>query len=284
MPFATQSARRVSVRDLLAVTQQDRPDKLSIRTNSLVTRILFEGAANGAAAGASPGLRAVGVEYIEGLRLYRADPNAEAGAPATPRQRLRARREVILSAGAFNTPQLLMLSGVGPREELNKHAIEPLLDRPGVGRNLQDRYDISVVCRTRTDFAITRGSTFRQPNVGEYPDPQFAQWLKGGGPYATNGVLISFTMKSDAALAEPDLFVFCVPGVFRGYFPGYSHDLAKNTSYFSWLILKSHTHNCAGTVTLRSRDPRDLPKISFHYFDEGSEGAEADLCAVTTGR
>jgi choline dehydrogenase len=280
VPFATESARRVSVRDLLIVAQQDHPQQLDIRTYSLVTRILFEETANDAAHAASPGPKAVGVEYIEGLHLYRADPNAKSADPPTFRRQLRARREVILAAGAFNTPQLLMLSGIGPREELSKHGIETLIDRPGVGRNLQDRYEISVVCSTKTDFSITLGATFRRPNVGEYPDPQFAQWLDGGGPYATNGVLIAYTMKSDPALPETDLFLFCVPGVFRGYYPGYSHDLARTTANFSWLILKSHTHNHAGTVTLRSDDPRDPPHISFRYFGDGSAGGEQDLLAV----
>jgi choline dehydrogenase len=276
VPFATESGRRASVRDLLSVTLQDCADKLTIRTHVLVTRILFEEASTGAQS--EP--KAVGVEYIEGLHLYCGDPQAKPDDPPPPRRRLRARREIIVAAGTFNTPQLLMLSGVGPRDELQKHAITVVADRPGVGQNLQDRYEIAVVCKTRSDFAITRGSTFRRPNVGELPDPQFSQWLDGRGPYATNGVLVAFTMKSEPALAEPDLFVFCVPGVFKGYYPGYSRDLAKNISYFSWMVLKAHTKNRAGTVTLRSPDPRDVPNIAFHYFDEGSEGAEADLAAV----
>jgi choline dehydrogenase len=276
VPFATEGGRRASVRDLLSVTLQDNAGNLSIRTHALVTRVIFENAADGVP-------RAVEVEYVEGLHLYRADPNGKTGDLPTPRRRLRARREIVLAAGAFNTPQLLMLSGVGPKDELDKHGIAVVADRAGVGRNLQDRYEIGVVCKTRTDFAITQGSTFRWPNVGELPDPQFSQWLKGGGPYSTNGMLVAFTKRSDPARAEPDLFIFCVPGIFKGYYPGYADDLAENTSNFSWLILKSHTNNRRGTVTLRSCDPRDPPKISFHYFEEGSEGAEADLMAVVTG-
>jgi len=277
VPFATESGRRVSVRNLLSVTQQDFPENLNIYTNALVTRVLFD---KGSSSSNKP--RAIGVEYLQGLHLYRADPGSRAGGSSTER-RLRARREVILSAGAFNTPQLLMLSGIGPRSELDKHSIETLVELPGVGQNLQDRYELSVVSKTRTPFALTRGSTFRRPNIGELPDPQFEQWLKGRGPYSTNGVLISFTKKSRRELAEPDLFIFCVPGVFKGYFPGYSGDLAKNTSEFSWLILKSHTNNRAGMVTLRSRDPCDSPNVSFRYFDEGSEGFETDLHAVVEG-
>lgn len=280
VPFATEGGQRVSVRDLLMVTEQDYADRLDIRTNTLATRILIEPAPIAPPGTEAPSLRATGVEYIEGLHLYGADPYAACGAAAATPRRVRARREVILSAGAFNTPQLLMLSGIGPREELDSHGIATLLDRPGVGRNLQDRYEISVYCSTKTDFAITNGATFRWPNVGEYPDPLFAQWLDGNGPYTTNGVLIAFTIKSDAAVSEPDLFVFCVPGVFTGYYPGYSKDIAKTTANFSWLILKSRTHNHAGTVRLRSADPRDRPEVSFRYFEEGSPGGDVDLGAV----
>jgi choline dehydrogenase len=279
VPFSTERGRRANVRDLLLVVAQDHPEKLTIRPHTLVTRVLFDEAARDP----KDGPAAIGVEFLEGLRLYRADPRADPDDPLPRRQRLRAKREVILAAGAFNSPQLLMLSGIGPRGELERHGIEPLLDRPGVGQNLQDRYEIGVVFKTRTDFAITRGATFRRPGVGEDPDPQFASWLEGRGPYTTNGVVVCYTKKSNAARSAPDLFIFGVPGVFRGYFQGYSRDIAKNKSHFSWQILKTHTNNRAGTVTLQSSDPRDPPKISFRYFHEGSEGAEEDLDAVVEG-
>ena len=279
VPFSTERGRRASVRDLLLVAAQDHPEKLTIRTHTLVTRVIFDHASRDC----KDGLVAIGVEFLEGLPLYRADPRSSPDAPLPPCRRLRAKREVILAAGAFNSPQLLMLSGIGPKEELERHGIELLLERAGVGSNLQDRYEVGVVLKTRTDFAITRGATFRRPAVGEDPDPQFASWLRGRGPYTTNGVVVCFTKKSNPARSAPDLFIFGVPGVFRGYFPGYSRDIAKNKCHFSWQILKSHTNNRAGIVTLRSSDPRDPPRISFRYFDEGSDCAEEDLDAVIEG-
>jgi choline dehydrogenase len=279
VPFSTEAGRRVSVRDLLNVTMQDYPDNLAIYTNTLVTRILFDETT----LGASEGPKAIGVELMEGLHLYRADPKSDPDDDPPPRERLRARREVILAAGAFNSPQLLMLSGIGPQAELAVHGITPIVERAGVGRNLQDRYEVGVVSKTIGDFTITRGSTFRRPNIGEDPDPQFAEWIDGTGPYTTNGVVVCVTRKSDPARAEPDLFMFCVPGVFRGYFPGWTSDIARNKTQFSWLILKSHTNNRAGAVTLRSADPRHAPKIAFRYFHEGSPGADADLDAVVDG-
>ena len=87
--------------------------------------------------------RAVGVEYLSGERLYRAHRQPSGAAGRAPE--MRASREVILAGGAFNTPQLLMLSGIGPREGLERHGIEVRVELPGVGRNLQDRYEIGVV-------------------------------------------------------------------------------------------------------------------------------------------
>jgi choline dehydrogenase len=279
VPFSTEQGRRVSVRDLLNVTMQDHPDKLAIYTNTLVTRVLFDEAS----LGSSDGPKAIGVELMEGLHLYRADPRADPDDPPPPRERLRARREVILAGGAFNSPQMLMLSGIGPKAELEAHGIKPLVDRPGVGQNLQDRYEVGVVCQTIGEFTITRGSTFRRPGIGEDPDPQFAEWLEGSGPYATNGVVVCVTKKSNPARTEPDLFMFCVPGVFRGYFPGWTSDIASNKSQFSWLVLKSHTNNRAGSVTLRSGDPQQPPRIAFRYFEEGSPGFNEDRDAVVDG-
>ena len=72
------------------------------------------------------------------------------------RREVRASREVILCGGAFNTPQLLKLSGIGPRQELAQHGIDVRVDLPGVGANLQDRYEVSVVYRMREDWSFMK--------------------------------------------------------------------------------------------------------------------------------
>ncbi len=72
-------------------------------------------------------------------------------------------------------------------------------------------------------------------------------------------------------------------GHFEGYFPGYSELIARNQNYLSWVVLKAHTANRAGTVRLRSKDPRDPPRINFHYFEEGSDKAGEDLDSVVEG-
>ena len=70
-------------------------------------------------------------------------------------------------------------------------------------------------------------------------------------------------------MAEPDLFISGIVGSFKGYYPGYSRDLVADKRHFTWGVLKPHTRNGAGQVSLRSKDPRARAEIQFHYFDEG---------------
>lgn len=296
VPFSTEVGRRANVRDLLRLTQ-DHTSNLTIRTHTLVTRVLFDNGEDKLVPleidkidqshannwkDSNKALKAIGVEYIEGHHLYQCDPQYKCEEHChIDKQQLRA-KEVILACGAFNSPQLLMLSGIGREKQLKPHGIVTLKDLP-VGENLQDRYEVGIVCQTKTPFELTRGATFREPEIGQEPDPQFKEWLKGKGPYATNGGIICFTKKAKNSVphAGPDLFIFCIPGDFRGYFPGYSNK-AYRTGVFSWLILKAHTRN-RGVVSLADDDPRKAPEISFNYFDDTSEGTDEDLDAVVDG-
>jgi choline dehydrogenase-like flavoprotein len=191
----------------------------------------------------------------------------------------KAAREVILCGGAFNTPQLLMLSGIGRREVLEPLGIPIRVELPGVGQNLQDRYEIGVVHRMNfARWPILGGATFRGG------DPQYRQWARGdGGVYASNGAVLAAILKSRPERPLPDLFCFALLGLFRGYFPGYSQLELTARNYLTWAILKAHTENRAGEVRLRSADPQDMPLVDFHYFDEGSDAAGEDLDSVVAG-
>jgi choline dehydrogenase-like flavoprotein len=81
----------------------------------------------------------------------------------------------------------------------------------------------------------------------------------------------------------PDLFCVAFLGRFQGYFPTYSKLFAENLNYLTWAVLKAHTNNRAGEVTLRSSDPRDPPEINFRYFDEGTDDGQQDLDSVVDG-
>jgi len=264
-PIATHDHCRVGARDRVLAVARAHPSRLRVELNALVTRVLF-----------GPGGEAVGVEYQSGERLYRAGPDAAAADGAT--RTLRARREVILAGGAFNTPQLLMLSGIGPREELEKHGIPVEADLPGVGTNLQDRYEVCVQSKLKAPLESLKDANY------DPDDPIGREWAeRRQGVYISNGAAIAFKRKSDSSLGEADLFIFGLLGSFKGYFPGYSLDLRKHKDVISWAILKARTGNLAGTVRLRSSDPRDPPLVQFHYFEEGSDKSGKDLRAVAKG-
>jgi choline dehydrogenase len=256
--------------------------RLEVRTHCHVTGLVFD---------ERDPRRVVGVRYLSGERLYRADRDTRRlGGPNGPEQQVRARREVVLSAGAYITPQLLMLSGIGPASELRRHAIEVRVDLPGVGQNLQDRYEVGIVSQARHPFPLLEAATFRGPATGQPGDRLFEAWrTEGRGVYATNGVVLGFLARSSVAeLNEPDLFIFGVPGAFTGYYTGWSQDVvAQPYDKWTWLLLKAHAR-FRGQVTLQSRDPLDPPAIDFKYFERGLDGAltleaERDLTAMREG-
>lgn len=278
IPLATRDHKRNGTREYLIKTVNDaRRFPLRIKTQALVTKVDFDDEP-----GADGQLHATGVDFLDGANLYAADLGS-ASAAAEPRLvHAHATREVILAAGAFNTPQLLMLSGIGASDELAAQGIETRVDLPGVGKNLQDRYEVGVVSQVSKDFAAEKRCTFKT----DRNDPCFQDWRDGEGAYTSNGGVISLLAKSKPTLAEPDLHIFGLPGVFKGYYPGYSADTNKDKHHFTWVILKAHTQNKAGTVSLRSADPRERPQIDFHYFDDGDVDAgqdQNDLTAVVDG-
>jgi choline dehydrogenase len=270
-PLAVLKGRRNGPREFLLNTQQQYPSNLTIQASSLATRILFEGT------------RAMGVEFLEGRHLYKADPNANEDASSTPRREVRASREVILCGGAFNSPQLLMLSGVGPRALLESFGVPVVVDLPGVGENLQDRYEVGVISQFARDFSLLEGASFLPPVPNAPPDQAMLEWEKGKGIYGSNGALLGIVKRSSPSKTVPDLYIFGLPGSFKGYFPGYSTQFERYRDRFTWAILKAHTANTAGRVTLRSNDPTDMPRIDFRYFGEGSDTGGDDLAAVVAG-
>jgi choline dehydrogenase-like flavoprotein len=264
-PLTTREHIRIGSRERVLNVACKHPDQLNIELDALATRILFDDRN-----------RATGVEYRKGQRLYQAhaNPSGDAG----EKFQALASRETILCGGAFNTPQLLMLSGIGPREELERHGIKVRVELPGVGRNLQDRYEVSVVNRMKTDWRSLAGAKF------DKSDSQYAEWKSDKrGAYTTNGGALVVIKRSRTTRLLPDLFCLGLVGKFKGYFPGYSELVARDHNYLSWVVLKDHTVNNGGAVTLRSADPRETPKINFRYFEEGTDQEGEDLNAVVEG-
>ncbi|HVK98229.1 MAG TPA: GMC oxidoreductase [Dongiaceae bacterium] len=270
---------------------------LTLQTKSLVTKVLFDTA--------STKPKAIGVQYLSGANLYRADRLHNPAAAMPVATSVYARKEVILSAGAFNTPQLLMLSGIGPSAVLNRVGIPVRVALPGVGQNLQDRYEVPVIVKRRTiaepqqpiNFPALTTCSFN-PAVS---DNCMTQWLYSSlGVYTQPGAVESIVKKStemNMQLQEindtnpekdPDLYVFGLGGTFKGYYPGYSGQTFDPDNQFTWLVLKGHSSN-KGAVELRSADPRDTPLINFKYFGDPAKGVSPsgdhlkDLDAVVKG-
>jgi choline dehydrogenase len=199
LPIATNGGKRASVRDRIRTVQQVCPNQLIVKTNVLATKVLLEkeAPANG------EHFRAVGVECREGEHLYRADPKAVDALPSA--KTFRAKRDIIISGGAFNTPQLLMLSGIGPMEELQRHSIPVNIDLQGVGRNLQDRYEVGIVYKLKENLSTLANAKFED---NEQSDPVYKEWKEAtpeerrdgkGFLYSSNGVIIATMKRSSFA-------------------------------------------------------------------------------------
>lgn len=271
LPLATRSGRRASTRDFIQATV-DEGYPLTVKTGAFVTRVLWDDRTN------PPTAR--GVEYVRASSVYEASLSPSP-APAD-RVHAVATREVILSAGVFNTPQLLMLSGVGRAADLEAAAIPRRVDLPGVGQNLQDRYEAPIVSEFDAPIDLIRDCKLGESLDGR-TDPCLADWENGRGVYQTPGFLASVLMKSSQSTALADLQVFAVPSDARGYYPGYSRDSAAAKNRFTWLLLKAHANNRDGEVRLSDGNPFSRPQIHFRSYAESDPANDPDLRALVEG-
>ena len=264
-PLSTDRHQRVGTRERLLDVAARHPDRLRIELNALATRVLFD-ADN----------RAIGVEYLKGDRLYRAHPRASDD--PGERRVVHAGREVILAGGAFNTPQLLMLSGIGPREALERHGIAgaggPARRRPQPAGPLRDRRgqpDGAAVAR-----AGRRGLHARRPAVRRMvaASHRHVRIERRGARGVAAVAAASAACRTCSAWR-------CWRGS-RATSRAIRASSPQHHDYLTWAVLKAHTNNRAGEVTLRSADPRDTPLVNFRYFEEGSDTAGDDLQAVVT--
>lgn len=278
IPLSTADGKRTGSREFVVAVRDATYNNgtkmypLDVRLNAHVTKVTFDETAT------PP--RATGVEFLDGQYLYKASPK-NTGAKGTAGS-VTASREVIVSGGTYNSPQLLKLSGVGPADELKKHSIPVVVDLPGVGTNLQDHYEISVQGEVDNDFSALDGCTFKGDSADPCIDRYNTPVLGNRGIYASPGLgATMFYQSSTAEQNNWDIFAFGGPVNFRGYFPNYSINATAVHNLFSWAILKSHPRNNAGTVTLQSADPLDVPAITYNYFDTGVGEYQKDVTAMT---
>jgi 4-pyridoxate dehydrogenase len=189
------------------------------------------------------GRRATGIEY------------AESGAT----KRVRATREVVLSAGAFNTPQILMLSGVGPADHLKQIGIVPRHDLPGVGKNLQDHLGIWI-----TWSRISPGTFHQVMRIDRMTMSMLRAYFFGTGPgTVVPGGLHAF-VKTRPDLDVPDIeFMFhTVPPQTRLWFP-----LLRPAYRDAYAIRPTLLHPASrGEVLLASSDPHAHPRIRYNFL------------------
>ncbi|RPA80715.1 alcohol oxidase [Ascobolus immersus RN42] len=281
--------RRTSRDALIAVQNSPQKKYLTISTNSFVTKVLFDKPKGGAKPKDKKKPRAIGVSYLKGQSLYSADPRYK---PSNTRNAAKhtayARYSVILAGGVFNTPQILKLSGIGPRSELAKHNIPVIVDLPGVGANLQDNYEISMSAATNISFTNISPNNPRCTYTGDDIDPCYLLWKQGKGPYTYGqGVAAALMYKSSSA-SERDIMMWGGGGSggrFRGF--GVANASwndgsmpADPPSSFGFVMNKMNSRS-RGKVSLRSSRPEDTPEIEFRFFE--GPGAKEDLEAMEDG-
>jgi choline dehydrogenase-like flavoprotein len=208
-----------------------RRPNLTVRTRALATRILLERG------------RALGVEYVE-------------GAGRTP-QTARADAEVLITSGAIGSPKLLLLSGIGPADELQALGIEVAHDLPGVGRNLQDHIDVYVISEFNGPYSYNKHTQLhRQLWAG------IQYYAFGCGPVTSNLAEAGGFWYADPGARSPDVQFHFLPG--SGLEAGVTQ-LGEHGCTLNSAFLRPRSR---GAVRLASADPFAHPLIDPNYFAE----------------
>lgn len=220
-------ARRESASTAYLRRSRNRPN-LTIRTNSNATKVLVDKGA------------VVGVEYARRGRILSA----------------RARRDVVLSSGAINTPRLMLHSGIGPADELRRLGIPVIHDLPGVGKNLQDHMDVYLTAETEPVSY----------NRSDRPIPAVLAMIQyllyKTGPITASVCEAGMFVRSSDQVPAPDIQMHCLPAYVidhgRVRVPG--HGMTINTCHVR--------PKSVGSVTLRSSDPAVPPAIDPAYLSD----------------
>ncbi|WP_291866476.1 choline dehydrogenase [Bradyrhizobium sp.] len=201
---------------------------LRIETSALAQRILFDGR------------RAAGIEYRHNGALRTA----------------RARKEILISSGAYNSPQLLQLSGVGPAELLKSHGINVVLDAAGVGNDLQDHMQVRIVMRCAQP--ITLNDILNHPGRRIMAGARYAAFRKGPLTIAagTSGAFF----KTDPRLASPDVQIHFLP-----FSTDKMGEKLHPYSAFSASVCQVRPES-RGSLRIKSADPMAAPEIRINYL------------------
>ena len=235
----TQRGRRASTAYSYLRPAKNRSN-LHIETSALAQRVLFEGR------------RARAIEY------------RQSGAVRTAR----ARKEILVSGGAYNSPQLLQLSGVGPAELLKQHGIDMVLDAPGVGNDLQDHLQVRLV--TRCSQPVTLNDILNHPVRRVMAGARYAAFRKGPLTIAagTSGAFF----KTNPRLATPDIQIHFLP-----FSTDRMGEKLHSFSAFSASVCQLRPES-RGSLRIKSADPAVPPEIRINYL-----ATETDRTAFIEG-
>ncbi len=215
---------------------------LKVETGAHATRILFQGK------------RAIGIEYRAGDETRTA----------------RAAREIVLCAGAYNTPQLMMLSGIGPAAQLQQHGLTVVQDLPGVGANLQDQLCLLVEFKAGQPTQFTRDLRYDRLTLN-----MARAALLGAGPATRPMSLGMAYLKSDARKDLPDVQLIFRPFAREAHpwFPGMIAPFDDRLGFVGCHLRPE----ARGELQLKSADPTESPLIHNRFLEH-----EADLAALRT--
>lgn len=175
-----------------------------------------------------------------------------------------ARKEIILSAGSIGSPQLLLLSGIGPRKELEKHQIPIIHDLPGVGENLQDHIDIHITCleKNHLSFSFHYSALFRLfKMIGQY-------FFYRQGELTSNYAQAGGFFKTDSKLAQPNMQWHFLPSVHTKS----GLRLGPLFKYYGYTLMTCLLHpRSRGNITLQSNNPLQAPVINPNYFADQAD-------------
>ncbi len=220
----------------------DRPN-LTVMTNSHTARVILEGK------------RAIGIEVVRGIT----------------RRKLFARKEVILSAGAFGSPQIMLLSGIGARDKLEPHAIDCLHELPGVGENLQEHPDVTVLANDKTASSMA----FARPRGLARGIGEGVKYLrKKEGFLASSLAESGGFIKSSPAVERPDLQLHFIPALVEDH----GRKLSRYLQYGFTVHVSVLRPDSRGRVTLKSASPKDKPEIELNILEK-----QADMDCLVRG-
>ncbi|KAF7342744.1 Choline dehydrogenase [Mycena sanguinolenta] len=262
---------RSSVHDWLLTVEKSSSGKLQFAFDTLATKIML----------CTNGPKTAPVAYGVQVAPNAALPVASnfKGKQKLVTKVITARYEVIISAGVVQTPQLLMLSGIGDPVQLQKFDIEPVVSSPGVGTNLQDHDEVANIWLLKQNHTLFNGCTVLS-NPAE--DPCLAYWTESDHQniYSLGAALFMTKARSSPAEPEPNLTIYWVPAFFRGFVRGFADEIATIHNALTAIVLLGHPSS-RGTVKLTGNHPQDVLQIEKNHFE--APGGQADIAAIRTG-